>query len=85
MGLLLVLLSCSGVNSRNSRFGGFNSRQGSKKFPFSLPREFARKALICPALPSPKTAHMGQKRKNSRFHGNNRELGGAVAGRGAVT
>src|SRR5215831_15392218 len=80
MRLFAVLLWSSAVirrsivaNSRNSRFGGFNSRLGSKKFPFNLLRELARKALICPAVSSAKTAHAGQHRKNSRFNGKSRE------------
>ena len=42
-----------------SRFGGFNSRLGSNKFPFSRLRELARKDLIYLAVFGAKTALFG--------------------------
>jgi hypothetical protein len=51
MYLLLIVLSCSAVmrgcriHFPYSRFGGFNSRLGSNKFPLRPAREFARKGL----------------------------------------
>src|SRR5215469_3661227 len=41
-----------------------------RRFPFTLPREFACKRLICPAISSAKTALTGQNQRNSRFYGN---------------
>jgi hypothetical protein len=38
---LVVVQNILAINSRNSRFGGFNSRLGSQKFPFGQRREFA--------------------------------------------
>jgi len=71
MGLVLVLL---GSNSRNSRLGGFNSRQGRQKFPSSLLREFDCKMLIWLILFVAKTRFWARNRKNSRFYGNSGDL-----------
>src|SRR5713226_2560540 len=79
MGLFLVLFWCAAVARAvlryNSRFGVFNSRLGPNKFPFGRRRELAGKSLICLAVFRANTALFGNKRKNSRFHGNNREFG----------
>src|SRR5215471_8729693 len=66
-------------NSRNSRFAAFNSRLGVNKFPFSRQREFAGKRLIYLAVVDIKTALSGSNRKNSRFHGKNRETSPGAA------
>ena len=77
----MVLLYCIAVARAalcaNSRFGAFNSRLGAKKFPFSRPRELARKGLICLAIFCTETALFGWNRKNSRFYGNKRDAGGS--------
>jgi hypothetical protein len=86
MGLFLVLFWCSAVAGDtlryNSRFGVFNSRLGPNKFPFSLLRELAGKGLICLAVFAAKKALMWNNRKNSRFHGNNREFAAGETGGG---
>jgi hypothetical protein len=86
MGLFLVLFWCCGVAGDalryNSRYGGFNSRLGPNKFPFSLLRELTGKGLIGLAFFAAKTAVIGQNRESSRFHGNNWEftIGETVGG-----
>jgi hypothetical protein len=86
MGLFLVLFWCSAVAGDtlryNSRFGVFNSRLGPNKFPFSLLRELAGKGLIGLAVFAAKKALMWNNRKNSRFHGNNREFAAGETGGG---
>ena len=47
-------------NSRNSRFGGFNSRLGGFEYPFSGLREFAGKGLIRRIVFGAKSAFLGQ-------------------------
>ena len=74
MGLFLILLWGAAVTGHilryNSRFGVFNSRLGSNKFPFSPLRELAGKDLIRLAIFGAETALMWNNRKNSRFDGN---------------
>src|SRR6516225_5944465 len=74
---VLLFLFCHLVaiagNSRNSRFGGFNSRLGHFEFPFSELREFAGKPLIRPAVFGAKSTLLGQNGKISRLDGNNQE------------
>src|SRR6516165_122872 len=61
-------------NSRNSRFGRFNSRFGRQKFPIGLLREFARKGLIWLAILGRKQYPGRTIGKNSRLDGNYREM-----------
>jgi hypothetical protein len=77
MGLFVVLFWCAAVtravlrhNSRNSRFGVFNSRLGANKFPFRRQRELPSKGLIGFAILGAKTALFENNRENSRFDGN---------------
>src|SRR5215469_428197 len=78
MSLFVVLLWCmtviSDVLQYNSWFGGFNSRLGPNKFPFSSLRELAGKQLIWLAVCRAGTALFGSNRKNSQFYGNNWEV-----------
>jgi hypothetical protein len=81
MCLFLVLFWCAAVtravllhNSRDSRFGIFNSRLGGNKFPFSRQRELPGKGLIGLTIPGANTVHFERNRKNSRFDGNSREF-----------
>src|SRR5262249_5185998 len=69
----------------SSRFGGFNSRFGAKKFPFSRQREFAGSGLIWLVVFSSKTRLFGHNRKNTLFHGNNREFRSATKSAAATT
>jgi len=69
MSFFLTVFWWFAVNSRNSRFGGFNSRLG---FPFSLLRKFAPNAFIGSLFPMRKW-HLSATIGNSRFNGNNRE------------
>ena len=84
MGLFLVLFWCSAMAGDilryNSRFGVFNSRLSRQKFPFLLLRELAAKSLIYLDVFVVKTALVGNNRKNSRFHGNKREIGRGARG-----
>jgi hypothetical protein len=77
MGLTLVLFWCASLAGEafwdNSRFGEFNSRLGPNKFPVSRLRELAGKGLIRLTVFAAKMAVSGENRKNSRFHGKNRE------------
>jgi hypothetical protein len=75
MGLFLTLFWWFAVNSRNSRFGGFNSRLAPQKFPFNLLRELAHMALIGLVVAVPKAPLSRRNRKNSRLYGNYRESG----------
>jgi len=52
-----------GNNSRNSRFGGFNSRLSLANSRFGLLREFTRNTLICLAVFGTKQHFSGAKRK----------------------
>src|ERR1700730_15816121 len=70
----LLIWYAAVVLGSNSRFGGFNSRLGPNKFPFSRLRELARKGLTYLTVFGAKTAVFGDNRKNSRFHGKNREF-----------
>jgi hypothetical protein len=63
-----------GGNPCNSRFGGINSRLASHKFPTSPLREFNGKRLICPIIFVVEWCWRRQNRRNSRLHGNNREI-----------
>ena len=81
MCLFLGLFWCAAVtravllhNSRNSRFGIFNSRLGANKFPYGRQRELAGKRPIYFAVFCAKTALFEHNRKNSRFDGNSREF-----------
>jgi hypothetical protein len=83
MGLFLLLLCCAAAalgvrrrNSRNSRFGVFNSRLGAKKFPFSRPRELVGKRLISLAVFGTQSALLDENTKKSRFYGNKPEPAG---------
>jgi hypothetical protein len=71
MRIFLVLVWCRSVADTvfpdNSRFGGFNSRLGPNKFPFSWLRELAGNGLICLAIFVAKTAKQWGKTRNSRF------------------
>jgi hypothetical protein len=71
-------------NSRNSRFGGFNSRLGVNKFPFGRQRELAGKRLIYLAVFDAKTALLEHNREKSRFDGKNREFSPAAAAASCV-
>jgi hypothetical protein len=77
MGLFLLLFWCAAVAGDilryNSRFGIFNSRLGPNKFPFSRQRELAGKGLMRLCVFAADTALIGNKRKDSRFLGKNRE------------
>jgi hypothetical protein len=78
MCLVLIFFLCAAIIERfdvpnNSRFGTINSRLGRFEFPFDPLRELIRKALIQRVFFGAETALIGQNRKNSRFHGNNRE------------
>src|SRR5262245_7264345 len=61
------------VLGSSSRFGAFNSRLAPNKFPFSRLRELVGNGLIWLAVFDARTTLFGLNRKNSRFHGNNRE------------
>src|SRR5215831_2440744 len=58
----------------NFRFLRKNSRLGLKNSRLAPLREFVHKQLIWFAVFCTKTALAWQNRKNSRFHGKNREL-----------
>src|SRR5262249_38470265 len=75
VGLFLVLFFCAAVAGLLLRY---NSRLGPIKFPFSRLRELARTPLIWPAVFGAASALFGNKRKNSRFHGNNRVIAAAA-------
>ena len=88
MGLFMVMFWCAilarGIlrcNSRSSRFGVFNSRLGTKKFPFCRQGELASKGLICVAVCGIETALFENNRVNSRLYGNIRELRSALGRR----
>src|SRR5215831_817129 len=83
MGLVLVFFWRSVTAWIYSRLGAFNSRLGVQKFPFKALRDFACNYLIRLAVFGAKTALPRQNRKNSRFHGKNREFG-ATAGRAST-
>src|SRR5262245_31932246 len=75
MGVLLMLWWCAAAAlGANSRFGAFNSRLRGDKFPFGLLREFAGKGLIYPTVFVAIPGFGCVNRKNSRYHGNNREF-----------
>jgi hypothetical protein len=59
-------------DANNSRFGGNNSRLGAPKFPFAMPREFARKALISAAVSMAKARFRAEIRE---YFPSNREFG----------
>jgi hypothetical protein len=87
VGVFLVLFWCAAVagavvqrNSRNSRLRGFNSRLGTKKFPFSRLRELPDKRLIGFAFAGAETALFEDNGENSRFDGNSREFSPASDG-----
>src|SRR5215471_21465225 len=81
LAILLWGWATVGCGGNNSRFGDFYSRQGDKNSRQGLLRELARNGLIWLAVFCAKPALTGQKRKNSRFHGNNweRRSGGLTA------
>ena len=75
MWLFQLLFWCAAVvTGSNSRFGGFNSRLGPNKFPFSRLRELARKGLTYLTVFGAETALFEDNRENSRFQGKNREF-----------
>src|SRR5216683_1318407 len=78
MGLFLVLFWCSTVAGDilryNSRFDVFNSRLGSANSRLARLRELAGKGLIYFIVFADKTTVFEQNRRNSRFHGKNREF-----------
>jgi hypothetical protein len=80
MCLFLVLLWCSvalqrGVtgNSRNSRFGGFNSRLGQKNSRLTTLRELAHKRLIWLVFLTTEGQLRRRNRRISRHNGKNPE------------
>src|SRR6516165_15907 len=60
-------------DSRYSRFSGFNSRLGARKFPIRRLREFTDNRLIWLTIFGTKRVLTAVKSKKSRFNGNNRE------------
>src|SRR5690242_19558384 len=76
MGLLLVLFWYAAVaravlwhNSHDSRLRGFNSRIGTKKYPFSRLRELPGSGLIDSAFPRVETALFEDNDEIPRFDG----------------
>src|SRR5215469_2941524 len=65
---LVVVKNILAINSRSSRLG-------RQKFQFGQLRELAGNCLIRFAVFCAKAALIVKKRKNSRLHGKNRELG----------
>jgi hypothetical protein len=51
----------------NSRFGGINSRLGSRKFPFTSRREFSRNCLIHCRILADERRFCGPESTNSRI------------------
>jgi hypothetical protein len=62
----------------NSRFDGNNSRLGAPEFPFAMPREFSRKALISAAVSTAKVRFRAEIRE---YFPSNREFGQCPTGR----
>ena len=80
MGVFLVLLWCSAVvergiagNSRNSRFGGFNSRLGGQKFPIRHATGIDPQAFDLACLSHDRRPAAAEKSTNSRHNGKNPE------------
>jgi hypothetical protein len=84
----ILLPSCSTMLGRfpgrpgvpdNSRFGGFNSRLGTYKFPFTSRREFSRNGLIRHGILTRKRRFCGRNRQIPGYFPGSREFAAAAA------